>query len=90
MKKQFKEDELNTKEEHEINSLIMSQASDIAEKLVELECKFNNVKCYIVETEGNVECLRYTEEAQDMFDIYYDEQKTELYSLLNTQLKVIK
>lgn len=90
IKKQFIEGELDTIEQHEINSLIMSQASDIAERIVDLECKLNGITCYIVEMEGDTEVSTYTEEAQDMFNIVYDEQFTELYALLNAQLKVIK
>lgn len=90
MKKIFIEGEFNTPEDDHINSLIMSQASDTAEKLVELECKLKGIECYVVEyDEDGIECSSYTEEAQDIFDIYYDEQVTELYGLLNAQLKVI-
>ncbi len=88
--KNFIEDELLTSEDDHINSLIMSQASDIAEKLTELECKVNGITCYVNTIEGETVISSYTEEAQDIFNIYYDEQKTELYNLLNAQLKIIK
>jgi hypothetical protein len=65
-----------------IRSILMEQASDTAEKLCELECKLNNIKCYVVEMEGDVEVSSYTEEAQDIFNIYYDEQMDELYRVL--------
>jgi len=89
MQTQFIEGELNTPEDDMINSLIMEQASDTAEKLTELECKVLGIECYKVEMEDDTEVSSYTEEAQDIFDVYYDEQMTELYNLLNAQLKII-
>lgn len=88
--KRFDENEVETVEQHKIYSLIMIQASDIAEKLTELECKLNNIVCYIVEMEGETEVSSYTEEAQDIFNVHYDNHMTELYSLLNSQLDVIR
>jgi len=90
MEKRFLEDDLETAEQHNINSRIMEQASHTAEKLTELECKLNGIKCYVNEMEGETEVSSYTEEAQDIFNIYYDEQKTELYNLLNRQLEIIE
>lgn len=90
MQRQFIEGELNTVEQNNINSLIMSQASDTAEKLTELDCKIAGIECYVVEMEGETEVSSYTEEAQDIFDVHYDEQMTELYNLLNAQLKVME
>ncbi len=90
MEKQFEEGELNTIEDDEINSLIMSEADDISEKLTELECKLNGVKCYNSEMEGETEVLTYTPEALEIFTHYYDEHVTKLYKLLNSQLKIIK
>lgn len=90
MNKKFEEDELHTAEDDHINSLIMEQASEIADKLTLLECKLNKIECYHIEMEDDTEVSSYTEEAQDIFDNYYDEQKTELYNLLNAQLKIIK
>jgi hypothetical protein len=89
MQTKFIEGEFNTPEDDLINSLIMEQASDTAEKLTELECKLLGIECYKVEIEDDTEVSSYTEEAQDIFDVYYDEQKTELYNLLNAQLKTI-
>jgi hypothetical protein len=89
MQTQFIEGELNTPEDDMINSLIMEQASDTAEKLTELECKVLGIECYKVEMEDDTEVSSYTEEAQDIFDVHYDEQMTELYNLLNAQLKII-
>ena len=89
MQTEFIEGEFNTPEDDMINSLIMEQASDTAEKLTELECKLLGIECYKVEMEDDTEVSSYTEEAQDIFDVHYDEQMTELYNLLNAQLKTI-
>ena len=89
MKIRFNEDDLETAEQHNINSRIMEQASDTAEKLTELECRVHGIKCYVVEMEGETEVSSYTDEAQAIFNTYYDEQKTELYNLLNSQLEII-
>ncbi len=62
----------------EINTLIMEYASDISEQLTELECKLNNIECYIIE--DNISS--YTDEAQDIFNIYYDEHFDTLYNLI--------
>ena len=89
MQIKFIEGELKTIQDDMINSLIMEQASDTAEKLTELECKVLGIECYKVEMEDDTEVSSYTEEAQDIFDVHYDEQKTELYNLLNAQLKTL-
>ncbi len=90
MEKRFSTDNLETAEQHHINSRILEQASETAEKLTELECKLNNITCYVTEMEGETEVSSYTEEAQDIFNIFYDEQVDELYSLLNRQLEIIE
>lgn len=95
MNKQFNEDELHTEEEFDINSIIMEQASDNAERLTELECKVNALQCYTTVLEKvakgeDVEVSSFTNEAQDIFNIIYDKQMNELYDLLNLQLKIIK
>lgn len=82
-------DEVDKAEDIGINSLILSQASDTAEKLTEQECKLSSIECYVIEMEGDVEISSYTEEAQDIFNIYYDEQYDELYRLLYNQLKLL-
>ena len=90
MEKRFSQDNLVTDEQHHINSRILEQASDTAEKLTELECKLNDITCYVTEMENGTEVQSYTEEAQDIFNIYYDQQVDELYSLLNRQLEIIE
>lgn len=89
MNKRFSQDDLETAEQSNINSRILEQASDTAEKLTELECRLNNITCYVVEIENGCEVSSYTEEAQDIFNIYYDQQVDELYNLLNRQLEII-
>jgi hypothetical protein len=90
MKKQFIEGELNTGEDQYINSLIMEKADDIATSLTELECKLNDIKCYDESVEDGVMLYTFTEEAQDIFDVYYDQYTSELYELLNQQLHAIE
>jgi len=88
--KLFEEGEFNAPIDDHINSLIMSQACDIAERLTELECKALDIDCYIDTMEGETEVQTMTDEAQDIFNIWYDLHTTELYDLLNAQLKVIQ
>ena len=87
MEKQFDQWELNTPEDHNINSLIMSQASDTAEKMTELECKLLGIECWIGDEEDG---FRFDDEAQEIFDVIYEQQCEELYGLLNAQLKEIE
>ncbi len=86
----FNEDNVETLEQHELHSLIMSEADDNAEKLTELECKVIGIKCYNVEMDGETEVKSYTDEAEEIFFIYYGEQITSLYKLFNAQLKTVK
>lgn len=89
---EFEEGEINNDEESGINSTIMEQAGEIADKLTELECKILGVECYIVELDeqSKTEIYSFTEEAQKIFDVYYDEQMSQLYTLFNRQLKIIQ
>ena len=89
MNRVFSEEELNDKIDFEINSLILEQASDVAEKLTELECSVNNIECYNTVNVDGIDISSFTDEAQDIFNIYYDEQISSLYILLNQQLKAI-
>ncbi len=86
--KKFEQGELNTAEEHTINSLIMERASEIADALTRLECKLNNIVCDCAPDDGS-EGTTYTDEAQDIFNVYYDEHTAALYDLLDTQLDAI-
>jgi hypothetical protein len=90
MMKKFIEGEFNTKEDDLINSLIMEKADDIASNLTQLECVLNNIKCFNTTLEGDTEVMTFTEEAQDIFDVYYDQYTTELYDLLNRQLSALE
>jgi hypothetical protein len=89
MNRVFSEEELNDKIDFEINSLILEQASDVAEKLTELECSVNNIECYNTVNVDGIDISSFTDEAQDIFNIYYDEQISSLYELLNSQIKAI-
>jgi hypothetical protein len=89
MNRVFSEDELNDKIDFYINTLILEKASDIAEKLTELECSVNNIECYNTVNVDGIDVYPFTDEAQDIFNIYYDEQISSLYELLNSQIKLI-
>ena len=88
-KRLFSEEELNDSVDFEINSLILEKASDIAEKLTELECSVNNIECYNTVNVDGIDISSFSDEAQDIFNIYYDEQISSLYILLNQQIKAI-
>jgi hypothetical protein len=90
MMKKFIEGEINTKKYDLINSLIMEKADDIASNLTQLECTMNNIKCFNTTLEGDSEVMTLTEEAQDIFDVYYDQYTTELYDLFNRQLSALE
>ena len=90
MDKKFDIDKQETLEQHEIHSRILEQASDTADKFTQQECKILGIDCYVVTFESETECMSFTEEAQDIFNIYYDEQVDGLYNLLNRQLKIIE
>lgn len=77
----------NTKADH-INSRVLEWASDVAEELTERDCIITNTKCYNVEMEGETEVTTYTEEAQDIFNEYYDAQVDSFYNFLNTCLEI--
>ena len=70
---------LSRVEQCEVNALIMEHASDMAEQLTELECKLNNIECYVWDTD---DISSFTDEAQDIFNIYYDDEFDKLYTLL--------
>jgi hypothetical protein len=89
MSKRFSQDELETVEQHNINSRILEQAGDIAEKLTEMECKLNGIECYVTEMVDLTEISTYTDEAQEIFNVHYDQYVDELYDLLNRQLEII-
>lgn len=67
-----------------INSLIMEVASDFAHKELEDNWR-DSIKIY--EDEG-ASITNYTEEAQDIFNEYYDIQMDILYNLVNECIEV--
>jgi len=85
MKLIFDENKIDTNLEHSINSLIMEQASNTAEHLTEMQCGNLDTKCWIQTADG----IAFTEYAQEIFNDYYDEQMSQLYKLINNQLKLI-
>ena len=91
MLKQFTQEDVCTgnEEADNINSLIIEFASDIASDLTILECEKEGIVCDIPD-EDNPDSTKYSDEAQDIFNIHYDDIVDRLYELLNLQLKVIK
>jgi hypothetical protein len=75
----FSIENLNSPKDFEVNSYIMELASDNATELTELECKLNNIEPYIEENNE----LRFTDEAQEIFNVHYDKQVDDLYKLVN-------
>ena len=61
---------------------------DFAEVLTERDCKLSNIVCYHQEVENGTTVLSYTEEAQDIFNEYYDAEIDRLYYLFNNCLKI--
>lgn len=75
----------------EINVSVIEHAKSVAKMLTEFECKLNNIECYkkiYSVVEGN-EPL-YTDESQDIFNMYYNEQYDKLNSLVDSVKKMIK
>lgn len=90
MFQEFNQDKLDTPQQHEVNTLILEQATDIAEKLTSLECRLADIKEYDGVMVNGIEEVSYTKEAQEIFNVHYDYQVMELYTLLKAQLKLIK
>lgn len=80
----YSEDNLNSGKADMIHSLIMETADDIASHKLELTWDQN--KKIAVENEEGV--LIYTEEAQEEFNEFYDEEITKLYSLINSIIEI--
>jgi hypothetical protein len=76
MKNQYVQGELDTPLKESVNSLIMEIASDIASEKVSLNFGLDQ---YLHEKNGTT----YTDEAQEVFNQYYDEEMDRLYSLVN-------
>ncbi len=80
----YSEGNLNSGKADMIHSLIMETAADIASHKLELTWDQN--KKIVVENEEGV--LIYTEEAQEEFNEFYDEEITKLYSLINSIIEI--
>ena len=88
--KKFEQGVLNTTEQNDVNSLIMEKASDIAGELTEQACKIKGITCFTDPDEDNDGMTSYTEEAQDMFNSFYDTKMDELYELVNSVQAVVE
>jgi glutathionyl-hydroquinone reductase len=80
----YSEDNLNSGKADMIHSLIMETADDIASHKLELTWD-QNKKIVVENEEGE---LIYTEEAQEEFNEFYDEEITKLYSLINSIIEI--
>ena len=82
----YSTDKLKTPKEHAINSLVMEQASAIAEELTgkEWEASDRPENLWIDEGEGNRE---YNAEAQDIYNAHYDKYTDEIYKFINAIIK---
>jgi hypothetical protein len=78
----FKEDVLNTPQQHAVNSVIMEWAADIATTKTEQHCELKSIKCWENENDEEAE-QRFTESAQEIFNEIYDEQMTDFYKFAN-------
>jgi len=76
----------NAKADH-INSIIMELAGDIAQEKAEKDWDIEDrgENFYIEEENGD---LRMNTEAQDIFNVYYDEETDRLYRLVNTCIEI--
>jgi hypothetical protein len=75
----------------EINVSVIEYAKSVAKMVTELECKLNDIECYkkiysVVEGDEPL----FTDEAQNIFNIYYDEQYNKLNSLVDSVKKMDK
>ncbi len=80
----YSEGNLNSGKADMIHSLIMETAADIASHKLELTWD-QNKKIVVENEEGE---LIYTEEAQEEFNEFYDEEITKLYSLINSIIEI--
>jgi hypothetical protein len=75
----YKEGEAVTGLEHDVNALLMEEASDKADRLVHNDMKDNEI--YVVN--GIFADSSYTETAQELFNQYYDDELNNLYRIVN-------
>ena len=76
----YSQGNLTTEKEHNINSMIMEIASDIAEEKTAKQFNDN----HLIE---NDEYTVFTDEAQDFFNDAYDTEMNRIYSLVNNVIK---
>ena len=81
----YSQDDIITDEQHSANSIIMEIACDLASELTNVVCDAAEVEVYVIEDEGTEdEESHYTEEAQDVFNDFYDTKMDEVYAIANT------
>ncbi len=85
--KKFEQGVLNTPEQHNVNSVIMERASDTATEETEKYCDLKSIKCWYEEDNGD---FRFTEEAQDIFNKYYDDNMESLYGFVNDVMEAAR
>lgn len=84
-KPRYSQEDITTDEQHSANSIIMEVACELAGALTEVECKEKNIEVLVIEDEGtDDEEWHYTEDAQDIFNVYYDTKMDEVYAIANT------
>ena len=66
----------------EIDREILIHSAKISNKLTELECKVKNITCYRKQEDIKAK-KKYTKEAQQIFNIHYDNQVEYFVELLN-------
>ncbi len=80
---EYSQDRLDNPSQHDMNSLIMEQASDIADELTQIDCRISKIICYEKDKDG----FKFTDEAQDIFNVHYDRYIDELYKFTNAVIK---
>ena len=75
----YKEGEAVTGLEHDVNSVLMEEASDRANRLVHNNMKDTDI--YVLN--GIFSDSSYTETAQELFNQYYDDELNSLYRIIN-------
>ena len=85
MKLTFDENKIDTILKHKVHSLIMEEASEIAEAQTSIRCDYLQIE----EHKKNEDGFVFTEEAQDIFNEFYDTELEQLYKLINNVLKII-
>jgi hypothetical protein len=78
MKQYYKQHKLEAFEQQRMNELIKEQVCEVADQLVRKDCENLHIQCYKGKRHTN-----YTEQAQDMFNSYYDDLMEDMYKFVN-------